>query len=70
MKRHNLPADRWTKSSYSADTNGQCVEFQLASRAQVAVGDSKDRSQGAFVFPVTSWTSFVDAVKRDELPYA
>ncbi|WP_411572841.1 DUF397 domain-containing protein [Streptomyces acidiscabies] len=68
--RHNLPTDRWVKSSYSADTNGQCVESQLVDSAQVAVGDSKDRSRGAFVFPTGSWTSFVGAVKQDELPYA
>lgn len=70
MMRHDLPADRWTKSSYSGDTNGHCVEYQTVGGAQVAVGDSKDRSRGAFVFPATSWMSFVDAMGRDELPSA
>ncbi|MHC5906126.1 DUF397 domain-containing protein [Streptomyces sp. S6] len=60
---HNLPADRWTKSSYSGDLEVHCVEYQLVDSAQVAVGDSKDRSRGAFVFPAGPWASFVDALK-------
>ncbi|MHC5906127.1 DUF397 domain-containing protein [Streptomyces sp. S6] len=63
MTRYGLPADRWIKSSYSGDLEVHCVEYQLVDDAQVAVGDSKDRSQGAFLFPVTAWTSFVDALK-------
>ncbi|MFH9576560.1 DUF397 domain-containing protein [Streptomyces globisporus] len=25
--RHDLPTEAWIKSSYSGDTQGQCVEF-------------------------------------------
>jgi len=65
--RHNLPTHRWTKSSYSGDGAANCVEYQRVGGAQVAVGDSKDRSRGAFVFPAGSWTSFVDALKQSGL---
>lgn len=70
MMRHDLPADRWIKSSYSGDTNGTCVEYQLVGSTDVAVGDSKDRSQGAFIFPADSWKDFVNAVKRGDFPSA
>jgi len=63
MTRYGLPADRWTKSSYSGDVGAQCVEYQRVDGAQVAVGDSKDRSRGAFLFPLAAWASFVDALK-------
>ncbi|GAQ58593.1 DUF397 domain-containing protein [Streptomyces acidiscabies] len=70
MMRYDLPADRWAKSSYSADTSGQCVEYQLVGAEHVALGDSKDRTRGAFVFPTAAWSSFVRAVKREVLPGA
>jgi hypothetical protein len=66
MMRHDLPEDAWTKSSYSGNNGGQCVEYQRVDGLHVAVGDSKDRSQGAFVFPLHAWTSFVNAVKDGE----
>ncbi|GHB52321.1 hypothetical protein GCM10010331_44880 [Streptomyces xanthochromogenes] len=67
MMRHDLPADRWIKSSYSGDTNGQCLEYQALGTNLVAVDDSKQRSRGAFVFPANSWHAFVEAVKQDQL---
>ncbi|MDJ0463118.1 DUF397 domain-containing protein [Streptomyces sp. H27-C3] len=66
MMRHDLPADRWIKSSYSGDAGAQCVECQPVASADVAVGDSKERSKGAFVFSGVAWQSFVDAVKHNE----
>jgi Domain of unknown function (DUF397) len=63
MMRHDLPEDRWQKSSYSSDTGGNCVETQLTPDGFVAVGDSKDRSQGAFTFPPRAWEAFVNSVK-------
>ncbi|GGN51588.1 hypothetical protein GCM10012285_41850 [Streptomyces kronopolitis] len=66
MMRHDLPEGNWRKSSYSADTNGQCIEYQPVGADSIAVGDSKNRAQGAFVFPVTSWTAFVEAAKAGE----
>jgi hypothetical protein len=63
MMRHDLPTEAWIKSSYSGDTQGQCVEFQAVPDGGVAVGDSKDRDRGAFVFPFAAWGVFVAGVK-------
>jgi hypothetical protein len=68
MMRHDLPADKWVKSSYSGPQQGDCLEYQLVEAGGVAVGDSKDRSQGAFVFTACAWQSFLEAVKAGEFP--
>ncbi|CAM5600021.1 DUF397 domain-containing protein [Streptomyces microflavus] len=65
MMRHDLPTEAWIKSSYSGDTQGQCVEFQAVPDEGVAVRDSKDRSLGAFVFPAAAWGAFVAGVKSE-----
>ncbi|MEV8447324.1 DUF397 domain-containing protein [Streptomyces parvus] len=65
MMRHDLPTEAWIKSSYSGDTQGQCVELQVVPGGGVAVGDSKDRDRGAFVFPSAAWGVFVAGVKSD-----
>ncbi|MFM9447014.1 DUF397 domain-containing protein [Streptomyces acidiscabies] len=70
MIRTNLPADGWRKSSYSNGTSADCVEYLPLPADEVAVRDSKAPSHGAFIFPTLPWASFVDAVKRNELPYA
>lgn len=63
MMRKDLPADAWRKSSYSDAGSAQCVEVQFTPEASVAVGDSKDRARGAFVFAPDAWASFLSAVK-------
>ncbi|MGJ5891212.1 DUF397 domain-containing protein [Streptomyces sp. V2] len=68
MIRKNLPADGWQKSSYSNGAGADCVEYLPLPAGEVAIRDSKIPARGAFVFPTTSWTSFVDAVKRENLP--
>lgn len=67
MMRHNLPEDAWTKSSYSGDNGGQCVEKQITADNLVAVGDSKNRELGAHVFTPSQWQAFVTAVRDDSL---
>jgi hypothetical protein len=67
MMRTNLPADRWTKSSYSEGGSAQCVETQGTDDNLIAVGDSKDRTRGAFVFPEAAWGSFVDSIKTSAI---
>ncbi|MEV4439960.1 DUF397 domain-containing protein [Streptomyces sp. NPDC049577] len=64
MIRRNLPTRAWRKSSYSDDQNQDCVEFQLTTDGLVAVGDSKDRERGAFLFTPRTWSTFVGAVRR------
>lgn len=64
--RNDLPEDNWRKSSYSEANGGQCVEMQRTPEGLVALGDSKDRSQGAHTFSPTAWASFVAGVKAGE----
>lgn len=68
MMRYDLLADNWVKSSYSGAQQGDCIEYQVVSAEGVAVGDSKDRALGAFVFTPCAWQAFVDAVKVGEFP--
>ncbi|MYQ73988.1 DUF397 domain-containing protein [Streptomyces sp. SID4934] len=67
MVRHELPVEAWKKSTYSGDTHGQCIEIQAMPEGSVAVGDSKDRSRGAFVFPAAAWANFVTEAKNAPL---
>lgn len=67
MIRHGLPRDAWWKSSYSYDTSGECLEAQPTPDALIAIGDSKSRPRGAFVFRPPAWATFVRAVRRDQL---
>jgi hypothetical protein len=62
--RHDLPADRWRKSSHSSGGSGNCVEIQATDDGLLAVGDSKDRARGAFTFPTSAWTAFVRLITR------
>ncbi|MGZ2360702.1 DUF397 domain-containing protein [Streptomyces sp. 372A] len=67
MMRHDLATDAWTKSSYSGDTHSQCVEAQAVLAEGMAVGDSKDRRLGAFIFPASAWGAFVTSIKTGTL---
>ncbi|GAB2769339.1 DUF397 domain-containing protein [Streptomyces daliensis] len=67
MMRHDLPRDKWQKSSYSPDNGGQCVEKQVTADGLVAVGDSKHRDLGAHTFSPAQWQAFVAAVRDDDL---
>ncbi|WP_338686514.1 DUF397 domain-containing protein [Streptomyces acidiscabies] len=68
MIRRNLPTDGWRKSSYSDGGNAQCVEYLRLEPDEIAIRDTKAPARGAFVFPALCWTSFVDAVKHENLP--
>ncbi len=67
MRRLNLPAQAWRKSSHSDDQHPGCVELQPTPDSQVAIGDSKSRPRGALVFGPPAWATFVRAVTRDQL---
>ncbi|KAB8165240.1 DUF397 domain-containing protein [Streptomyces sp. 3MP-14] len=67
MIRHHLPVNCWRSSSYSED-NSECVEIQTVEAGDIAVGDSKDRARGAFVFAPTAWTAFVNHLKNGPVP--
>ncbi|MFG2286002.1 DUF397 domain-containing protein [Streptomyces sp. NPDC048595] len=57
----------WTKSSHSGGSNGDCLEVAHGYDG-VPIRDSKRPTGPALVFSAGSWSSFVSAVKRGELP--
>jgi hypothetical protein len=67
MMRHDLPGDKWQKSSYSPDNGGQCIETQMTNDDLVAIGDSKNRDLGAHTFGLVQWQEFVTAVRNAAL---
>ncbi|MFJ5952234.1 DUF397 domain-containing protein [Streptomyces noursei] len=67
MIRHDLPTDRWRKSTRSGPQQADCLEIQLTDDGQVAIGDSKARERGAFLFTPGGWNSFVAAVKQGQV---
>ena len=65
----DLSAVTWRKSSYSNTDGGECVEVCAHIRAPaVPVRDSKTPNAPALVLRAAAWSSFVTAVRRDELP--
>ncbi|MGC4928106.1 DUF397 domain-containing protein [Streptomyces sp. DT117] len=62
-----LAGASWFTSSYSNDQGGACVEGARLHGSVMAVRDSKDREGSVFVFPATTWDTFVDAVKKGTL---
>ncbi|MCF3104645.1 DUF397 domain-containing protein [Streptomyces roseoverticillatus] len=66
MIRHDLPEGEWRKSSYSGDTGATCIEIQATVDRCVAIGDSKARPRGAFVFSPPAWATFVHSIRTGE----
>lgn len=64
---HALHQARWRKSSYSDGTGGSCVEVADGVPGVVPVRDSKRTDGPALIFRADGWTSFVDAIRTDEL---
>ncbi|MFJ5034513.1 DUF397 domain-containing protein [Streptomyces sp. NPDC088560] len=63
------PEEEWTKSSYSSQDNGNCVETtvrsaSVASAGLVGIRDSKDKNGPALVVPVDAWSSFIAGVNE------
>ncbi len=67
MDRYELSAATWTKSSYSDDNGGNCIEVAPGFPGVVPVRDSKDPCGAVLVVPADGWSSFVAAVKGGEL---
>ncbi|QDL71051.1 DUF397 domain-containing protein [Streptomyces malaysiensis subsp. malaysiensis] len=68
----DLSGIEWVKSSYSGNGGGSCVEWapRLASADIIPVRDSKDPHGPVLAFPVSSWSSFISAVKSGQFPEA
>ncbi|MDT0306947.1 DUF397 domain-containing protein [Streptomyces sp. DSM 44917] len=58
----------WRKSTYSDNPHGGCIEVSDGYPSAVPVRDSKAPHGPAVLFPIGSWSSFVTAVKRADLP--
>ncbi|MEV4925953.1 DUF397 domain-containing protein [Streptomyces roseoverticillatus] len=67
MIRHDLPPHAWRKSSFSDETDPLCVEMQPTPDSLVAIGDSKARPRGAFVFAPHTWATFVHSIRKGTL---
>ncbi|MEU3973404.1 DUF397 domain-containing protein [Streptomyces bacillaris] len=65
------PEEEWTKSSYSSQDNGNCVETTVKSAATtesglVGVRDSKQKGGPALAFTHAAWTGFVGLLNSGE----
>ncbi|MFG2397616.1 DUF397 domain-containing protein [Streptomyces lydicus] len=71
MTDHTIPnaatLSGWRKSSYSGPENDSCLEVLDGHPAGVPVRDSKNPHGPAVVFPGAAWSSFIAAVKDEEL---
>ncbi|MFC8294465.1 DUF397 domain-containing protein [Streptomyces sp. NPDC057242] len=68
MRRIDLSAASWRKSSYSNSDGGECVEVSDDfAPLVVPVRDSKTPHGPALVFPAGGWSSFVAAVRGGRL---
>ena len=55
---------RWSKSSYSGDEGGECVEIASDALA-IHVRDSKERGGPRLAFARSAWAGFVAGLGRD-----
>ena len=62
----DLEGADWAKSSYS-NNGGNCVEVANSFPGAAPVRDSKNPNGPVLVFPTSSWSSFVSAVKGGQL---
>ncbi|MFG2916744.1 DUF397 domain-containing protein [Kitasatospora sp. NPDC048298] len=63
-----VAAAAWRKSSHSNSDGGNCVEVAPGFPGLVPVRDSKDPAGPVLVFPGSSWSAFVEAVRAGHLP--
>ncbi|MCK1797469.1 DUF397 domain-containing protein [Streptomyces sp. XM4193] len=65
MRRVDLKAVSWRKSSYSNSDGGECVEVSDDFAAVVPVRDSKVSDGPVLVFPASGWACFVTSLKSE-----
>ncbi|QBI53793.1 DUF397 domain-containing protein [Streptomonospora litoralis] len=57
--------DTWTKSSYSNNSGGECVEVRVAAaRAWIDVRDSRTPDLGHLSFGTAEWRAFLAEADR------
>ncbi|MFJ2786534.1 MULTISPECIES: DUF397 domain-containing protein [unclassified Streptomyces] len=67
MRRIDLSAASWRKSSHSNPDGGECVEVSDDFATAIPVRDSKVSGGPVLVFGAGDWMSFVAAVKAGRL---
>ncbi|MEU0161614.1 DUF397 domain-containing protein [Streptomyces sp. NPDC006261] len=67
MRALDLTAATWRKSSYSNQDGGQCLEVADDFAPVVPVRDSKNPNGPVLTFTAARWSSFVAAVKGNDL---
>ncbi|NEB05024.1 DUF397 domain-containing protein [Streptomyces sp. SID13726] len=61
----DLSTARWSKSSYSNGTGGDCVEVAQGFPGVIPVRDSKQAHDGPVLFlPSATWTAFVTSLRN------
>ncbi|MFE4173698.1 DUF397 domain-containing protein [Streptomyces sp. NPDC056909] len=61
-------AARWRRSSYSTGANN-CVESARVGADALAVRDSKNVTRPHLSFSAAAWTSFVTALREEDIAY-
>ncbi|RLV08930.1 DUF397 domain-containing protein [Streptomyces griseocarneus] len=56
----------WRKSSYSPDSDGNCIEIRPAADL-IVIGDTKDHFRGTLGIPSHVWADFIGAAYGDAL---
>ncbi|MGW4457725.1 DUF397 domain-containing protein [Streptomyces albidoflavus] len=68
MRTPNLTHAHWTKSSYSGDNGGDCIELATGVTDFAPVRDSKAGAEGpSLPFTRPAWASFLSALQHGEL---
>ncbi|GAA2114598.1 DUF397 domain-containing protein [Kitasatospora saccharophila] len=66
----DLSGAHWSKSSYSGNNGGNCVEAShtfATTAGIVPVRDSKDPEGPALLFPNTTWQTFLTGLKSGDI---
>lgn len=70
LRSANLTGASWSKSSYSAGGNGDCVEVTRVTEGGdllgMAVRDSKNPEGGVLRFTPSEWRAFAQGVENGE----
>lgn len=63
MKKPELSAAKWIRSSYSDANGGNCIEIAPDFPETVPVRDSKNPDGPVLVVTRSAWSAFVDSVR-------
>jgi hypothetical protein len=63
MNRDELSAATWTKSSYSGDNGGNCIEIAPGFPTLVPVRDSKTPDGPVLLVTHADWSAFTSALR-------